>query len=181
MVSFATDLEVSGESIAAWAAIEQAVLLTGALPFVELELPEYAAAGLGKAFCRAKRFRCGETGQYGYIARSICADSSRFLIITSEMQPVLLGHTHDELQMDAPKDWLLSLYDQGMPVELVSLAAVHAKQFQQLNELIEFVGLYYERASWLEAHPLSVAIANLESQSGAAIIFDGSRLFCEGV
>lgn len=181
MDSFATDMEVSDESIAAWVAIDQAASLTGALPFVELELPEYAAAGLGKAFCRAKRFRCGATGQYGYIARSICADSSRFLIVTSQMRPVVLGHTHDELQTGAPKDWLLALYDQGMPIDLVSLAAVRAKQFQQLDELVEFVGLYHERASWLEAHPLDVAITNLESQSGAAIVFDGSRLFCAEV
>lgn len=181
MDSFVTDMEVSGGSITAWAPLEQAAPLAGALPFVELALPEYAAAGLGKAFCRAKRFKCRDTGRYGYIARAICADSSRFLIVTTLMAPVVLGHSHDELQAGAPSDWLLALYDQGMPIELVSLAAVRASQFQEVGELVEFVNYYHKRASWLEAHPLDVAIANLESQSGAAIVFDGSRLFCEEV
>ncbi|WP_157122581.1 hypothetical protein [Bordetella flabilis] len=101
-------------------------------------------------------------------------------MVTAEMQPTVLGETHAEIQARAPQQTVRYLFDLGLPIELVSLGASRAQQFDTLDGLAAFVRLYHQRSSWLEGHPLDVAIAKLEHQSGAALVFDGSRLFCEG-
>jgi hypothetical protein len=174
------DMKVSAKAIAAWLPAGRSLHAIAGTPLVELKLPEYEAAGLGKALCRTRAFHCIESGAKGAFARSICADSSRMLVVTSDMEPTVLGQTHDEIQTSASQEVVRRLFDLYMPIELVTLGASRASQFSMLENLIDFVRLYHRRASWLEANPLDVAIANLESHAGAPLVFDGARLFCEG-
>lgn len=172
------EIEVAAKAIAAWLPVGRELAQIGGTPIIELALPEYAAAGLGRALCRSRPFRCDQAS--GTIARSICADTSRFFVVTTDMQPHVVGLTHGQVQALAPAPTVRHLFDEGFPIELVSLGASRANQFPDLDQLTEFVRLYHRRASWLEGHPLDVAIAKLESQLGATLVFDGARLFCEG-
>jgi len=174
-------LEVTAKAISAWIPPGCDLSIIPGTPIIELSLPEYDAAGLGRVLCRSRGFSAsGANGVAGTLARSMCADTSRLFVVTAEMQPTVIGQAHDEIQALAPRATVRHLFDVGFPIELVSLGACRAAQFPDLDQLTAFVRLYHERASWLEAHPLDVAIAKLESQLGAALVFDGARLFCEG-
>ncbi|WP_323025748.1 hypothetical protein [Castellaniella sp.] len=175
--------DVGAKAVAAWCPPGRALVALAGTPLVELTLPEYSAAGLGRVLCRTRPFRIrDDEGQTGTFARSICADTSRLLVVTAEMEPTVLGQSHDEIQARAPREALKHLFDAGLPIELVTLGATRAEQFETLDLLAEFVRLYHRQASWLEGHPLDVAIARLELESrpGASLVFEGTRLFCEG-
>ena len=176
-------IDVSAKAVAAWCPPGRDLVVLSGTPIVELALPEYAAAGLGRALCRARPFRIKDReGQTGTFARSICADTSRLLVVTEDMAPTVLGQAHDEIQARSSHGTLKHLFDAGFPIELVTLGATRADQFETLDLLTEFVRLYHRQASWLESHPLDVAIARLELESrpGASLVFEGTRLFCEG-
>ncbi len=179
-----TSIEVSTKAIAPWCPPGRNLTVLPGTPIIELSLPEYEAAGLGRVLCRARPFQIkdGEGEQAGTFARSICADTSRLLVVTDDMEPAVLGQAHDEIQAGAPREVRKALYDAGLPVGLVTLGAIRADRFESLELLIDFVRLYNRQASWLESHPLDVAIARLELESrpGASLVFDGLRLFCEG-
>lgn len=182
MQTHPVEIEVSAKAVSAWCPGARDLFVVSSNPLIELALPEYEAAGLGKALCRVKPFRIkGNQEVSGVFARSVCADTSRLFVVTEDMGPTVLGQTHDEIQARAPQETLRYLFDLGFPIDLVTLGATRADQFDDLGHLADFVRLYHRRSSWLEGHPLDVAIATMEFRLGANLVFDGSRLFCQGV
>lgn len=177
-----TDIEIGAKAISAWLPAGRDLFMSSGTFLVELSLPEYEAAGLGKALCRVRPFHTsGSEPISGAFARSICADSSRLFVVTTDQEPNVLGQSHDEVQARVSSETVRHLYDLGFPIELVTLGVTRADQFETLDQLADFVRLYHRRSSWLEGHPLDVAIATMESRLGATLVFDESRLFCQGV
>jgi len=130
---------------------------------MEVVIPEYERNGLGCALLKVVRYHFTDIGKFGAEGVSICADSSRGHMIYSDMAPRFVGCSHEEAQAEAPNEVLKSLYLLGLPVELVTLGALRYENFDSLNKLADFIKMYHRRASWIEAHPIEVAFANLEA------------------
>lgn len=149
------------------------------LALVEVDLPEYERNGLGRALLKVVRYHFENIDKYGAEGMSIGASSSRGQMIYADMNPVVVGQTHSEVQDKAPADVIKALYQHGLPIELVTLGALRHAQFATVDQLIAFIDMYYKRASWMESHPVEVRFANIEALTGDTAIFDWPRLIPE--
>jgi hypothetical protein len=146
------------------------------LAFVEVDVPEYTRSGLGRVLMRVVRYHFQDIDKYGVEGMSLGADSSRGHMIYEDMNPTVVGMSHEEIQSRVPGDVLKPLYAEGLSVELVSLAVLRHARFASAAELLAEVSQFHRRASWLEAHPVEVRFANIEAASGEASAFDWERL-----
>lgn len=145
------------------------------MALVEVDVPEYARNGLGRCLLKVVRYHFEDIDKHGVEGLSIGADSSRGHMIYSDMNPVVVGHTHSEAQAHAgtPDRVLKALYQRHYPMELVTLGALRHAQFDgDIDKLAEFVESYHRRASWMETHPVEVRFQNIEAQSGEPMPFD---------
>lgn len=149
------------------------------LSLVEVDLPEYERNGLGRALLKVVRYHFEDYDKRGAEGMSIGANSSRGHMIYADMNPVVVGHTHTEVQEKAPAEVVQALYRRGLPIELVTLGALRHAQYQNIDELVQFIGLYHKRASWMESHPVEVHFANIRAMTGDAAMFDWPRLIHE--
>jgi hypothetical protein len=146
------------------------------LSLVEVDLPEYERNGLGRALLKVIRYNFEDIGQYGVEGMSIGADSSRGQMVYADMNPVLVGLTHSQVQEEAPTELIKMLYERQLPLELVTLAVLRRTQFDGIESLVKFVEMYHQRASWLERHPVEVRFANIEAMTGHPVAFDWERI-----
>ena len=149
------------------------------LSLVEVDLPEYERNGLGRALLKVVRYHFEDIDKHGAEGMSIGANSSRGQMIYADMNPVVVGQTHTEVQEKAPAEVVKALYQRGLPIELVTLGALRHAQFPNIDELVKFIDLYHKRASWMESHPVEVRFANIEAMTGDAAVFDWPRLIPE--
>jgi hypothetical protein len=144
-------------------------LPNGALVLVDLS--EYRREGLGKALLRVIRFRFEDKrdgksgkfdGQFGAKGASVCADSTRDIMVYADMNPVVVGLDNAEIRTNAPQHLSQRLYaEQLFPFELHTLALLRSTDYPNYDDLIAFVKHYHERASWIESHPMDVTFDNL--------------------
>lgn len=150
------------------------------LALIEVDLPEYARNGLGRALLQVVRYHFQDIDRYGAEGMSIGADSSRGHMIFADMNPVVVGLTHSAAQQCAPWDTLKALSQLDLPHELITLGALRCKQFDSIKKLLAFIELYYQRATWIEANPLEVRFSNFAAESGDSAPFDWDRIFASG-
>lgn len=147
------------------------------MALVEVDLPEYARNGLGRALMKVMRYQFTDLGAFGVEGMSLCAETSRGQMIYEDMNPQMVGLTHTEVQNRAPKELIKSLYAGNLPIEMITLAALRHQDFPDLDALVAFLDKYHRRASWLESHPVEVRFANLEAEfTGEAVQFPWFRL-----
>lgn len=143
---------------------------------VEVDIPEYARSGLGRALLRVVRYYFEDIGAYGVEGMSIGARSSRAHVIYADMNPELIGYSHKSVHELLPFELITKLLQRGYSRELISLAAVRHKSLPGIEELSSFLELYEQRASWIERHPLQVAVSNLDALRGVGGAFDWREL-----
>lgn len=149
------------------------------MSLIEVDLPEYARNGIGRALMRVMRYHLADAGCFALEGVSIAADSSRGHVIYQDMNPVVLGSSHAEIQAAAPPELIAELYQQGLPIELVTLGALRCRHFDGSVELLEFIDKYHGRASWMEAHALDVIFSNLTAADGDNEEFNWNYLLKE--
>ena len=138
---------------------------------------QYQRNGLGRALLKVVRYRFTDINQYGVEGLSVGAGSSRGHMVYADMNPVLVGHSHIEVQGKHSKAVVEGLLQKGYPLELVTLGALRAQQFDgDIDSIAAFLEMYHARASWMETHATEVRFSNLEAQGGAAKPFDWGRL-----
>jgi len=138
---------------------------------VEISLPEYARAGIGRALVKVIRFRLTDRDVQFCEAVSLCAASSRSLIVYEDMTPIVAGANHAQAQSGAPRELIAALYARGLPVELITLAALRHAEYPTFEALLGFVETYRVRSAWLESHPLDVALSNIVTRAGGVMPF----------
>lgn len=151
------------------------------LSLVEVDLPEYERNGLGRPLLRVVRYHFNDIDGHGVEGTLVGAGCGCGRIIYADMNPVVVGRTHTDIQQRVPEQVLQYLYQCNLPIELVSLGALRYAQIPDLSELSKFVVLYQKRASWLESHPIEVCLANIkaEAEAGDAVAFDWQSLLPE--
>lgn len=139
------------------------------LALVQVDLPEYAYSGLGRALLGVIRYQFTDLGGiFGVEGMSVGADSSRSLMVYKDMNPTLVAASHTELHKRNP-ELAEALRKHGFPPELISVGVLQAAETDTSFEgLTHFVEVYHARASWIESHPVEVKFANLEAMSGGS-------------
>lgn len=135
------------------------------LSLVEVDLPEYTAAGLGRALLSVMRYEFTDLGKFGVEGMSVGAETSRGTMVYEDMRPALVAASHAELHAKAP-EVAAALRAKGYPPELVSIGVLRAADGRSVEELCTVIERYVERASWLESHPVEVKFANLDVLAG---------------
>lgn len=137
------------------------------LALVRVDLPEYANSGLGRPLLRVMRFEFTDLGgKFGVEGMSVGADSSRGMMLYTDMNPEVVATSHTELQNRSP-ELAVALLKKGYPPELISIGVLRAAETDtDLDGLCRFIEVYHARASWIESHPVEVKFANLEAMSG---------------
>jgi hypothetical protein len=128
---------------------------------LEVELPEYERAGLGRALLRVLRYKFTDLNTFAVEGGALCANGSRKIMVYADMNPVWVGNNHTEAQSRAPKELLQRLYGERIPVEYVTLGALRYEQFPDYIQLAAFIQRYHEKASWIEANPIAVMFENI--------------------
>jgi len=148
------------------------------LSLVLVDLPEYSRNGLGRALMKVVRYHFQDIDTFGCEGMSIGADTSRGMMIYEDMNPIIVGQSHDEAQakFNVSAEVIKALYQRKLPIELVTLAALRAGEFATTEQLVEFVEMYHARASWMELHPVEVRFQNIEAEMGDKATFDWARL-----
>lgn len=146
------------------------------MSLIEVDLPEYTRNGLGRVLMKVIRYEFTDIKQFGLEGMSIGADTSRGHMIYEDMNPVVVGATHSEAQAKAPAEVVKMLYQQGLPLELVTLGALRHAEFPTDAELLGFLEKYHARASWMETHSVEVRFSNLAALTGDEEVFDWDRL-----
>lgn len=139
------------------------------LALVQVDLPEYANSGLGRALLSVIRYEFTDLDSvFGVEGMSVGADSSRGMMVYKDMQPTVVAASHNELHERNP-ELANALRTQGFPPELISIGVLRAAETEtSFDGLCRFIEVYHARASWIESHPVEVKFANLEAMSGGS-------------
>lgn len=150
------------------------------LSLVEVDVPAYERNGLGRALLKVVRYEFTDIETFGVEGMSVAADSSGGYVVYEDMNPVLVGRNYAEAQAScADQSIVRELYARKLPMELVTLGALRASQFTNIDELVSFIAMYRARASWMELHPVQVRFADIEAQTGSPAVFDWDRLLMD--
>ena len=139
------------------------------LSLVQVDLPEYANSGLGRALLSVIRYEFTDLGgAFGVEGMSVGADSSRGMMVYKDMQPTVVAASHAELHA-RNAELAESLRKVNLPPELISIGVLRAAEAaMSFEDLYRFIEVYHARASWIESHPVEVKFANLEAMSGGS-------------
>lgn len=135
------------------------------LSLIEVDLPEYRLAGLGRVLLQAMRFHFTDLGVYGVEGMSVGADSSRGLMVYEDMIPVVVAANHWELHQTT-KDAADALRKKGYTPELISVGVLRSKSITDFDRLCNFIDVYHARSTWIESHPVEVRFASIDAMGG---------------
>ncbi len=135
------------------------------LSLIEVDLPEYHWAGLGRVLLQCLRYHFTDLGVYGVEGMSVGAESSRGVMVYEDMHPAMVAANHWELHETA-KDVAEALRKKGYPPELISVAVLRSKTITDFERLCNFIDVYHARSTWIESNPVEIRFATLEAMGG---------------